>query len=237
MTNNIHAIMYGGREIVFQILHSRRRTMEIAVHPDGQVVVKAPDGTRPDAIRHRVYKRARWITRQTAYFQQFQPRTPPRQYVGGETHLYLGRQYRLKLSNGDSEGVKLARGFFFVTCRNKPAPGKVRQLLDSWYLDKARIRFAEILDLRLPEFQRMGHDKPALQIRRMKTRWGSLSSKGTLTLNHDLIRAPRECIDYVITHELCHLKFKDHSTAFYRLLEQVLPDWEKRKHTLECTLV
>jgi hypothetical protein len=75
-----------------------------------------------------------------------------------------------------------------------------------------------------------------LQIKRLKKRWGSLSAKGTLTLNTDLIRAPKECIDYVVTHELCHLVNKDHNAQFYGLLGKIMPDWEKRKHKLERTL-
>jgi predicted metal-dependent hydrolase len=230
-------MVYGNQTITYRVLYAARRTMEIAVHPDGQVVIKAPADVKPEAIRHRVHKRARWITRQIAYFQQFQPRTPPRRYVGGETHLYLGRQYRLKLSKGGSDGVKLARGYFIVSYRDEASPATVRQLLDRWYLVKARAKFSELLELRLPEFQRMGYDKPTLHIRRMKTRWGSLSPNGVLALNRDLIRAPRDCIDYVITHELCHLKYSNHSPEFYRLLERFLPDWERRKARLELGLV
>jgi len=230
-------IIYGNQTITYRVLYAARRTMEIAVHPNGQVLIKAPTNAKPEAIRHRVHKRARWISRQLAYFQQFQPRTPPRRYVGGETHLYLGRQYRLKLSTGGSDDVKLARGYFLVSSRDEASPAKVRQLLDRWYLVKARAKFAEVLELRLPEFQRMGYDKPTLCIRRMKTRWGSLSPNCVLTLNRDLIRAPRECIDYVITHELCHLKCSNHSPEFYRLLERLLPDWERRKARLELGLV
>ncbi len=230
-------IRYGHQDISCHVLYKARKTMEIAVHPDGQVVITAPLDAELDAIRDRVHKRARWITRQIAYFQQFQPRTPPRRYVGGETHLYLGRRYRLKLLQGEMEGVKLRRGYFFVSCRNKAEPEKVQQLLEDWYLNKAKEKYSEILLSRLPEFRRVGCMEPTLYIRHMKTRWGSLSRRGVLTLNRDLIRAPRECIEYVITHELCHLKYKNHSAAFYQLLEQLLPDWEKRKHRLECLLV
>jgi predicted metal-dependent hydrolase len=72
-----------------------------------------------------------------------------------------------------------------------------------------------------------------LQIRDMKTRWGSLSKGGILTLNIKLIAAPKECIEYVVVHELCHLKYPNHDKKFYRLLETRLPDWEKRKQKLE----
>ena len=230
-------VRYGGQDISCHVLYKARKTMEIAVHPDGQIVITAPLDAELDAIRHRVYKRARWITRQIAYFQQFQPRTPPRRYVGGETHLYLGRQYRLKLLRGGQEEVKLVRGYFCVTCRNRPEPQKVQQLLENWYLDKARSKYSEILTSLLPAFSHLGYMAPTLQIRQMKTRWGSLSPGGVLTLNRNLIRTPRECIEYVVAHELCHLKYKDHSADFYQLLERFLPDWEKRKHRLECMLI
>ncbi len=228
--------LYGGQAISCQVLYANRKTMEIAVHPDGQVVITAPLDVNLNTIKDRVRKRARWINHQIVYFQQFQPRTPPRRYIGGETHLYLGRQYRLKLLQGEREGVKLVRGYFYVTCRNRPEPQKVKQLLEYWYRAKARSKYTEVLESLLPAFHRLNCKTPVLQIRQMKTRWGSLSPSGALTLNRDLIRAPRECIEYVVTHELCHLKYKDHSAAFYKLLEQLLPDWEKRKHRLECML-
>jgi len=234
---NLDAIAYGGKEIIFHVQVSDRKTMEIAVHPDRRVVVKAPKGTTEEDIRGRVYRRARWITKQINYFQQFHPRTPHRQYVSGETHLYLGRQYRLKISMGKQADVKLARGFIFLTCRGKTNSNKVHLLLEEWYLARARVKFAESLERCFPGFQRLGYVQPIIHIRRMKTRWGSLSQKGTLTLNRDLIRAPRDCIDYVVAHELCHLKHKDHSKAFYRLLGQVMPDWERKKHRLELALI
>ena len=221
------AIKYGGKAITYSVLVSDRKTMEIAVHPDSSVVVKAPRNASEVDVQQRVGLRARWITKQINYFQQFQPRTPGRQYIGGETHLYMGRQYRLKVSTGNEVDVKLSRGYIFVTSVGRPTSDIVRLLLDEWYLGKARCKFAESLDRCFPHFQRMGYTLPAMHIRRMRTRWGSMSSSGLLTLNRDLIRAPRECIDYVVTHELCHLEHKDHSRAFYRLLEQVMPDWER----------
>jgi len=86
------------------------------------------------------------------------------------------------------------------------------------------------------KFNGLGIDQPKLSIKRMKTRWGSLSDKGTVTLNTDLIRAPKECIDYVVTHELCHLKYHDHSPEFYALLDSIIPGWKKVKDRLAVTL-
>ncbi len=89
-------ITYGKGKLSFQVMFTERKTMEIAVHPDGKVIVKAPTGTMSDKIKVRIVKRARWINKQIDYFKQFDPRTPARHYVGGETHLYSGRQHRLK---------------------------------------------------------------------------------------------------------------------------------------------
>lgn len=231
------SVNYGKECIRFQVLRVARKTLAIEVFPDSSVVVKAPGGTELEEIRRRVGKRARWIIKQQQYFRQFEPRTPARQFVGGETHLYLGRQYRLRVSEGGNDSVKLSRGYFLVTTTDSGGPDKIRLLLDKWYLAKAAATFHGSFARCWPYFEQLGLVKPRIQIRRMKKRWGSLSRGGLLTINLDLIRAPRECIDYVITHELCHLRCHDHSPEYYRLLEKMMPDWEKRKHTLELALV
>lgn len=232
-----YSITYGKESISFSVLFSARKTLGIEVYPDSNVVVKAPLGTDPAEVRKRVVKRVRWILKQQHYFHQFDPRTPARQFVGGETHLYLGRQFRLAITAGNQNSVKLSRGYFAVEVKGAASPDKVKSLLEGWSAEKAGIKFAESFDGCWPYFDKRGLMKPRLQIRRMKKRWGSLSRGGRLTLNTDLIRAPKECIDYVITHELCHLQCHDHSQSFYRLLERVMPDWEKRKHKLELALV
>lgn len=230
------SVVYGRKVIDYSLIYCDRRTLEIAVHPDGSVIVKAPAGTDISQVETRLNKRARWILRQIDYFGQFTPRTPDRCYVSGETHLYLGKQYRLKLAEGAENSVKLARGFFHITMRGAATPEMVKKLLNRWYLEKAKVRFKESMDRCWPRFSSLGYDKPAISIRRMQKRWGSLSDKGTMTLNTDLIRAPKECIDYVVTHELCHLKYQDHGPEFYKFLDSVVPGWEKIKHKLELTM-
>jgi len=113
----------------------------------------------------------------------------------------------------------------------------VRERLESWYREKAWEKFPEIFEQCIAQFRRMGLEHPKLRIRRMRKRWGSLSKRGTLTLNLKLILAPKECIEYVITHELCHLKFHDHSVGFYKMLGRIMPDWERRKKRLEFAMV
>lgn len=230
-------IIFGTETIVYEIRFlPTRRTLGIEVHPDLSVVIRAPSDCDLDIIQARVGKRAAWISKQLTNFQRYSPRTPTRQHVSGETHLYLGRQYRLKVMAGEpAASVKMNRGHLVLTLPGKSDPVAVKALLHRWYLDHARQVFIAVLDEFLPRFK--GHQRPRLIVRAMQSRWGSLSQAGTMTLNANLVRAPRACIEYVVAHELCHLKHRDHDTSFFRLLGQVMPDWEKRKQRLETALL
>lgn len=230
------AVVYGGGEIPFRLAFSKRKSLEISVHPDKSVFVKAPEGTDREAIEAKVKKRARWIKRQIRYFDQFDPRTPSRKYVSGESHLYLGKKYRLKIEVGADNGVALKAGFFWVTSANGKTE-HVESLLDDWYREKADFHLKKVFSDCWEKFKHSDAVKPTIKIMQLKKRWGSLSKSGTLTLNRDLIKAPKECIEYVIIHELCHLNHHNHGPEFYRLLERSLPDWVKRKHKLEMTMI
>jgi predicted metal-dependent hydrolase len=232
----VGTLSYGRDTIRYEVRFlASRQTLAIEVHPDSRVLVRAPVGCPEALIAERVQKRAAWISRQLAEFERYRPRTPARQYVNGESHLYLGRQYRLKLVSGDSASVKLTRGQMLVSLPGEPDPECIRALLHRWYLDRARTVFGDVLDAGLLHFK--GVDRPRLIVRSMQSRWGSLSRAGTMTLNVNLVRAPRPCIEYVVTHELCHTKHRDHDARFFNLLGQVMPDWEQRKHRLETALL
>ncbi len=232
----VGTLSYGRDTIRYEVRFlASRQTLAIEVHPDSRVLVRAPVGCPEALIAERVQKRAAWISRQLAEFERYRPRTPARQYVNGESHLYLGRQYRLKLVSGDSASVKLTRGQMLVSLPGEPDPECIRALLHRWYLDRAGTVFSEVLDAGLLHFK--GVDRPRLIVRSMQSRWGSLSRAGTMTLNVNLVRAPRPCIEYVVTHELCHTKHRDHDARFFKLLGRVMPDWEQRKHRLETALL
>ncbi|MEZ5844817.1 MAG: SprT family zinc-dependent metalloprotease [Hyphomicrobiaceae bacterium] len=226
-------VEYGGQRIGYSARYSTRKTLAIFVHPDGAVEVVAPTGTSQTVIEQRLLRRARWVLQQRHYFEQFRPRTPERRYVGGETHLYLGRQYRLKIEIGNDDGVRLKGGYFRVTVRGEPSPERVRSLLSAWYREHADAKLAERFEAVMARFARIVPGTPSIAIRPMQRRWGSYSAKGRITLNVDLVRAPLPCIDYVIVHELAHGRHPNHGRAFFDLLSQMMPDWEKRKLALE----
>jgi predicted metal-dependent hydrolase len=230
------SIAYAGQSIHYRARHSARKTLAISVHPDGAVEVVAPTGIEQHIVEQRLLRRAGWVLQQRRYFEQFRPRTPERRYVGGETHLYLGRQYRLKIEAGKEDGVRLKGGYFRVTITGEPTPERARSLLIGWYREHAETKLAQRFEAIIARYSRIVPGTPRLAIRPMQRRWGSFSGRGRVTLNVDLIRAPLPCIDYVIVHELAHGRHPNHGRAFFDLLSQMLPDWEKRKLALERML-
>ncbi len=212
-----------------------RNSLEIAVHPDKTVLVKAPISASIEEIQQRMQKRARWIQKQITYFKQFEPHITTRQYVGGESHLYLGRKYRLKIEKSTYDKVLLKNGYFYITCLDDK-PSYVKRILDDWYKKRTKIYLASLFDDCWKSFDKKELQQPILKLQKMEKRWGSLSVNMRLTLNVNLIQAPKECIEYVIFHELCHLIHHNHSANFYKLLNRTMPDWMKRKHKLEMSL-
>ena len=229
-------IAYSDHRFDYTAQFSARATMAITVFPDGAIRVIAPDATSQEEVERRLRKRARWLIRQILHFEQFRPRAPERRYVGGETHLYLGRQYRLKLHKRAEEEVKLKGAFLHVASPGHREPRAVKRLVSNWYREKGRTRIADRFTVIAARFVKMGCQPPLPIFRSMPRRWGSWTPRGRISLNPDLIRAPTACIDYVITHELTHLVHPNHGQAFYELLETLMPDWRSRKQRLERIL-
>lgn len=233
----VHTITFGQARIDFAVYFSQRKRLTIAVHPDLSVTVDAPDDRTIAEVIARVKRRAAWIVRQRDFFERFRPEQPARRYVAGETHIYLGRQYRLKLIESDLENVKLTRGYFLVSTRHPRDSARVQRLLHNWYSDHGRAVILSRFERSYDALRKFDVPFPtSIRFRRMAKRWGSCGKSGNIVLNTELAKASVYCIDYVITHELCHLKHPNHSKDFYRLLEISLPDWERRKRRLESAL-
>jgi predicted metal-dependent hydrolase len=231
----MHSIRYGDAQIAFTIrLPSRRRRgVAISVMPDGAVIVDAPEDAAPDEVAMLVSRRARWIWQQLQAQRERGTPALPREYVSGESHAYLGRRYLLKIApcTGTVPGVRLARGKLEVRA-DRQDRDTIERLLDAWYRERAQEVFAGRIT---EQSARCGwlQAPPAFGLREMRTQWGSCSPQQALLLNPRLVKAPLACVDYVIVHELCHLKEHNHSPRFYRLLTAMLPDWEQRKSELD----
>ena len=228
-----HTVQYGNTLIEYDLTFSPRKTLAIDVYPDLRVIVKAPEGTELTEVEVKVRKRAPWILRQQRQFERYLPKLPPRQYVSGETHRYLGRQYRLKvIENDTAEWVKLTRGYFYIDVTDKRDTRRVQTLLTEWYRRQARRVFRERLDVCFAKVRFLNLNYPELAIRQMQFRWGSCTPEDKVILNLKLIQVPKTYIDYVVMHELCHLKEHHHGRRFYELLNRVMPDWRERREKL-----
>jgi predicted metal-dependent hydrolase len=231
--NQSDSIIWGTLEIPYRYSCSRRKTLSVSVHPDLSVTVSAPNGISIEKIREFVYRRAGWIRKAWRDFEPYLPKQPERRYISGETHRYLGRQYRLKIERGHANSVKCSGGFLRVTVQGEISPERTKTLLEDWYRCHAKDVFQE----RLTACHQKAHLEeipfPNLMIRKMASRWGSYSSRGLLTLNLALIKTPKDCIDYVIIHELCHYKVKHHGPKFWKLLHRLMPDFEELRNKLK----
>jgi hypothetical protein len=228
-----YSIRHEDKLLTCDLKRSDRKTIEISVHPDKSIIVRAPRKISHKELDKVLQKRANWIIKKLQHYEKLEPRHKTKNYIEGEEHQYLGRLYRLKLSSSTVNEVNLSGDTFEITCIEKPEPEKVKELLEEWYWNRAEEAFIKHIDKWWPLFEKRGFSRPRLRIKRMKTRWGSLSTKGNLSLNVDLIKAPEECIEYLVVHELCHLEHHNHGRDYYRLLEELLPDWKERRKKLK----
>ncbi len=208
------------------------RKAVIHVHPNGEVEVQTPEGTSLGEAKQALLKRARWVIEHLDEIHERQRHVLPRDYVSGETLLYLGRRYVLKrVLSSDERHVKLLRGQIRVTGPDLTRD-RVKAALRAWY----RHRAMDVFQRRLTHVEERLlwlKERPDWRLLEMKTQWGSCSPRGDVLLNPHLVKAPTECIDYVILHELCHLEEHNHSQRFYDLLHFAMPRWEAVKHRLD----
>ena len=227
-------IQYGATIIDYDIEFVRRKTQSICVNPDGSVCLKAPVDATLEQIQQKVHKRASWILKQKRFFESFGTSTTKRQYISGESHLYLGRQYMLRVRESNVNAVHYQNNIIEIECRHKKDAGI---LLQTWYRQRSNVKFQEYAQPIIEQFSVYGVKPQSFSIKKMDKRWGYCTIDGHITLNPRLICAPRCCIEYVITHELCHLIYRSHNKEFYALLTKEMPHWEKWKNKLERILM
>ena len=209
-----------------------RKTLAISVHPDGSLELIAPIDAAEQDILQKVEKRRKWILNQRRNFATMNAHRPQPRYVNGATHRYLGRQYRLKISKGRETGVLLKGAYFHVTTY-MGTEDEVRMAMEKWFRQKAAEQFSKRVGAWSAWCVKHKLPQPGMRLLKMPKRWGSASPSGRIALNPELIHMPPACIEYVITHEICHLKHPNHGPAFLRLLVSLLPDWRQRKERLE----
>lgn len=231
-----HQIQFGDKNIEFALERKNVKNVNLNIKPDMSIEISAHDKVPLSFIYDFVKSKSSWIIKIIEGFEKVQPyRQSEREYVSGESFKYLGKQYRLRVQKAEEEEtVKYFRGFIYIFVDDIDDYGRKAKLMDEWYREKARKTYQESLDKMFPLVHKYGVEKPFIDLRSMKARWGSaLTDKNTILLNTELIKAPKFCIDYVTLHELIHFKYNDHSEKFYDMLYSLMPDWEKRKAILD----
>ena len=231
------ALQAGCESIAIRLERDRHKSIRLRVKPDGTVLARAPHGVRQEDVLNWLATRAGWILERQAYFERLRAALPEPGYGPGAMQRFLGQEYALHISGHVRGSVRLDENGFHIQTRGEPGPAKVRALLDRWFHNQAAALFAQRLAVWFPVLRAhagvtLPDNPPLLKVRAMRSRYGSCSQRGVITLNRHLIATPPDCIDYVLVHELCHLLHFGHGRDFYGLLEAILPDWRERKARL-----
>ncbi|WP_417247526.1 M48 family metallopeptidase [Celeribacter sp.] len=228
-------LAYGEDRIPYQVSYDDARKSRVAIHvnPDGSVAVDAPLGFSDESIKQAVQKRARWVVGHVREAKARYAQVRPREYVSGEQVLYLGRRYMLKVIpvEGKPASAKL-RGNRLEIETVSGMEDDIKGRLRAWYSVRARDYLSRRIDA-LAKTLPWVDTPPPFRLLEMSRQWGSCSPSGEIIINRQLVKAPRECIDYVLIHELAHLKHHDHGPAFWNLIDTHAGDWQKAKRHLD----
>lgn len=234
---NIQNISDGSNSITYTLSRSRRKTVGIQVIENGEVRVSAPLNISDNHLREIIKKKISWIVRKQEEVRSlYKEACIEKEFVDGETFSYLGKKYTLRIRKGSLPQRVTLDGTDIVVLIGEDktlttGDEYIRRILRDFYINQ----FVDVTRTRMDFFaHQIGVCPRKVTIREQKTRWGSCSSKGNINLNWRLIMAPMEAIDYVIVHELCHMKEMNHSQNFWNLVESILPDFDESRKWLKA---
>ncbi len=230
-----HKIMHEGKAITFLLVRKKVKNVNLRIRSDSSIMVSANKNVPFEFIEQFVKSKAPWILKKIECRESRLNKESTGIYAGGETVYFLGQPYTLiVLPAVDGQRIELTDDELRLYVKNESDYSKKEELFYRWLKEKAETVFNDSLDRVLKRLAAYRIARPAVTIRTMKTRWGSCScDKQKITLNTELIRAPVECIDYVVLHELAHFRHRKHDAGFYEFLSAVMPDWKKRKEQLK----
>lgn len=204
-----------------KIIRSKRKSIAIIVDMDGNVIVRAPYKATSKLIDAFIKEKEGWIRSKKEIANKI-PRLKPKEFVSGEGFLYLGEVYPLAIVDEQSEPLVLTEKFLI----SKSVLPEAKEVFTHWYKNQAK----QVITERVETFAKEnGFVCKRIRITSAKTRWGSCSSKGSLNFTWRLVMAPQLAIDYVVVHELVHLKVKNHSKEYWNRVEQIMPDYKERR--------
>lgn len=225
-------ISYGTKEIEFNVEFRNRKTISISVEPPKNITVVAPLDTNEEEIRESVKLKGTWIIQKLFEFRNIESKRVNREFVNGESFMYLGRNYSLQIHVDETlqnnSSVKLFRGKFHVYVKEKNDE-LIKEAMEAWYREKTK----EQVNKRIKYYQKYFNKKPsAIKVKEQKKRWASCTFNNELLFNWRCVMAKSTALDYIIVHEMCHMYHMNHSQQFWDLVSSVMADYEVRKEWL-----
>ncbi len=205
----------------------RRKTVSIFIERNGSVRVLAPVTASDDKVEAAVKSREYQIYKKLAKWKELNQGKVNREFVNGQSFLYLGRNYRLTIKESQEVPLKISDGFFHL---DKKYLDKADKLFKEFYRDKAEKKIKERMKLIEEKFQ---HKPTSIKVLELQNRWASWTPKNGLNFHWKCIMAPVSVLDYIITHEMVHLKFPNHSTEFWNELDKKMPNFRVHENWLE----
>ncbi len=225
-------------EIVFTLEIKDIKNINLRIRHNGEVYVSAPINASKDTIDSFVMRKSKYIRNAIDSFRQNDISKYDMQYISGENVTFLGKNIRIKVKKDTEEYVSYDGIFICIHVKRPDYYNCKKNLFNNWLNEQCDKIFSEIIKDIHERFAHYNVPMPELRLRNMTSRWGScLPNKGIITLNKRLIEAPKNCIEYVVYHELCHFIHPNHSKQFYSLLQIMLPDWKNHKQILENSLL
>lgn len=226
------SFQYGTKVINFTYEYRKRKTLSIEIKPPQKVHVKAPEGITEDKINEIVMKKGKWIKQKLFETREIEHQKPDREFVNGESFMYLGRNYSLQIIMDETvkkTTVSLYQGKLYVTT----ATGNVAEIkaaMEYWYREKTlqlvmeRIKYYQPYIIVMPRL---------VKVKQQKKRWGSCTSKKNLYFNWRCCMAPAKVLDYIVVHEMCHMVYLNHSKEFWNMVGRILPDYKECREWLK----
>lgn len=232
------SITIGNTVVKYDVIKSDRKTLGIQVDPQKGVIVRSPKKVSEDKIQEVVKNKSKWILEKLDRVNEIKSKPAAKEFMSGEKLPYLGRRYRLKVKDiEDYKGVavKFYQGKFIIkinsNLNNKEQKRRetIRNELIKWYREHAQEKIKE----RVNKYkEQIGVEPNNIKVKKQKKRWGSCSNKGNLNFNWKIIMAPMSVVDYIVIHELTHLKYSNHSKGFWKLIEAIIPNYKEKQEWL-----
>ena len=227
----IKTTIINGSEIRYEFKRSHRRSVSAHIRRDGVIEVRAPLLYRESDMLAFLNQHRRWVFNHLDRLQNAD--NQQKKYISGEIHYYLGKQYTLQVVKSGKNSVFIEGNSLIINSKYPENQEYLEVLLNKWYRNQAKKVFAELLPPIIEKFKKYNVAPAKISIRDMRSRWGSCSRKGNISLNLQLIKLNENCIRQVMIHEMCHLVYFNHQAGFHALMDEMMPDWKLWKKDLK----